>query len=75
VDDFGATRASRPENPADPSASRYGAYGTPEATPVTGADIFDLQIIATMLASSIQRIYTFNARDFLKFSELAVVTP
>ena len=43
--------------------------------PVTGADIFDLQIAATMLANGIQRIYTFNVADFEVFVELTVVTP
>jgi predicted nucleic acid-binding protein len=43
--------------------------------PVIGADIFDLQIVATMQASGIRRIYTFNADDFEVFSELEVVTP
>jgi predicted nucleic acid-binding protein len=42
---------------------------------VTGAAVFDLQIVATMLANHIQRIYTFNAQDFEVFPELAVVTP
>jgi predicted nucleic acid-binding protein len=43
--------------------------------PVTGGDVFDLQIIATMQANDIRRIYTFNTGDFEAFSELAVVTP
>jgi predicted nucleic acid-binding protein len=43
--------------------------------PVTGGDVFDLQIVATMQANGIQRIYTFNADDFKVFPELAVVTP
>jgi predicted nucleic acid-binding protein len=43
--------------------------------PVTGSDVFDLQIVATMQANSVQRIYTFNASDFALFSELSVVTP
>jgi predicted nucleic acid-binding protein len=43
--------------------------------PVTGANVFDLQIVATMLANDVQRIYTFNAADFEVFPELAVVTP
>jgi uncharacterized protein len=43
--------------------------------PVTGADAFDLQIVATMRANGIQRIYTFNRDDFEVFSELAVLTP
>jgi predicted nucleic acid-binding protein len=43
--------------------------------PVTGGDVFDLQIVATMQANGVQRIYTFNAGDFEIFPELAVVTP
>ncbi|MGA2115497.1 MAG: TA system VapC family ribonuclease toxin [Bryobacteraceae bacterium] len=43
--------------------------------PVTGGDVFDLQIVATMQANGIQRIYTFNADDFQVFPELAVLTP
>jgi predicted nucleic acid-binding protein len=42
---------------------------------VTGGDIFDLQIIATMQANGIQRIYTFNTGDFVAFPELTVVSP
>ncbi|HEX4136986.1 MAG TPA: type II toxin-antitoxin system VapC family toxin [Bryobacteraceae bacterium] len=41
--------------------------------PVTGGDVFDLQIVATMQANGIQRIYTFNAEDFKVFPELAVL--
>jgi uncharacterized protein len=43
--------------------------------PVIGGDVFDLQIVATMQANGVHRIYTFNADDFEVFSELAVVTP
>jgi toxin-antitoxin system PIN domain toxin len=43
--------------------------------PVTGGDVFDLQLVATMLANDVPRIYTFNARDFEPFPEVAVVTP
>jgi predicted nucleic acid-binding protein len=43
--------------------------------PVTGGDVFDLQIVATMQANGIQRIYTFNADDFKVFPELAVLAP
>lgn len=42
---------------------------------VTGSRVFDLQIVATMLANHIQRIYTFNAADFQEFPELTVVVP
>ncbi len=43
--------------------------------PVMGGRVFDLQIVATMKANDVQRIYTFNARDFELFSELMVVVP
>jgi hypothetical protein len=43
--------------------------------PVTGRDVFDLQIIATMQANDVAKIYTFNATDFAGFSELSIVTP
>ena len=46
-----------------------------ERHPVTGGDVFDLQIVATMLANGIRRIYTFNVDDFEVFSELVVVHP
>jgi predicted nucleic acid-binding protein len=42
---------------------------------VTGGDVFDLQLAATMLANDVPRIYTFNREDFEVFPELAVVTP
>lgn len=42
--------------------------------PVTGAGIFDLQIVATMRANSIVRIYTFDG-GFDEFSDLLVVAP
>lgn len=42
--------------------------------PVTGGDVFDLQIAATMQANGMQRIYTFNTADFAVFGELAVAT-
>jgi predicted nucleic acid-binding protein len=32
--------------------------------PVTGGNVFDLQIVATMQANGINRIYTFNSNDF-----------
>lgn len=50
--------------------------------PVTGGDVFDLQIVATMQANGVQRIYTFNTADFTfntadfdAFPELSIVTP
>ena len=42
---------------------------------VEGAGVFDLQIVATMSANTVQRIYTFNPGDFQVFAELTAVTP
>ncbi|HEX4053312.1 MAG TPA: TA system VapC family ribonuclease toxin [Tepidisphaeraceae bacterium] len=42
---------------------------------VVGSDIFDLQLVATMMASGIGRIYTFNSDDFKPFSRIQVLTP
>lgn len=42
---------------------------------VTGGEVFDLQIVATMRVNNVQRIYTFNAGDFDVFPELIVVVP
>ncbi len=43
--------------------------------PVTGGDIFDLQIVATMKLNGISRIYTFNTDDFKPFAEIEPLTP
>jgi predicted nucleic acid-binding protein len=43
--------------------------------PVTGGDVFDLHIVATMQAYDVHRIYTFNTADFAVFPELSIVTP
>ena len=43
--------------------------------PVTGGMIFDLQLVATMLANGVRRIYTYNRSDFETFAELDVLTP
>jgi len=42
---------------------------------VNGADVFDLQLIATMLENGVRRIYTYNQRDFEPFTELDIFTP
>lgn len=43
--------------------------------PVSAQQIFDLQIIASMLAHDIKTIYTFNKADFEKFEEIKVIVP
>ena len=60
---------------ATPARAVAGWMQLLQRRPVRGADVFDLQIVATMQAHGIQRIYTFNTSDFEVFSELAVLTP
>lgn len=43
--------------------------------PVTGLAIHDIHLAATMLSNGVNKIYTFNARDFKFFSELEVINP
>jgi predicted nucleic acid-binding protein len=43
--------------------------------PVTGSDVFHLQLVATMQGNGVQRIYTYNTKDFEVFSELSVIAP
>lgn len=43
--------------------------------PVTGGDVFDLQIMATMQVNGVQIIHTFNADDFKAFPEFLAVIP
>lgn len=46
-----------------------------EAHPVSGRDIHDLHLIATMLENGVKKVYTFNTKDFTPFSEIQVLTP
>ena len=43
--------------------------------PVRGGAIFDLQLIATLMANGVERICTFNRQDFEGFPGLQVLTP
>lgn len=38
-------------------------------------EIFDLQLISTMLANGVNKIYTFNVEDFSKIKEIKVLIP
>jgi predicted nucleic acid-binding protein len=58
-----------------PARTVEGCLDLLRRRPVTGGAVFDLQIVATMLANGIDRIYTFNTGDFEVFPELAAVTP
>jgi predicted nucleic acid-binding protein len=42
---------------------------------VARQDIFDLSLVATMLANRIACIYTYNQQHFTPFQELTVLTP
>ena len=58
-----------------PARAVAGWMQLPQRHPVTGGDVFDFQIVATMQANGIQRICTFNTDDFKVFPELAVLAP
>ncbi len=38
-------------------------------------EIFDLQLVATMLSNNVTRLYTYNSDDFTKFREIEVLSP
>ena len=42
---------------------------------VTGQDIYDLKIVATMIEHEIKTIITANEKDFLRYSEVEVINP
>jgi predicted nucleic acid-binding protein len=43
--------------------------------PVTGCQVFDAQLVATILRNGITRLYTFNRSDFEHFPGLEVLMP
>lgn len=43
--------------------------------PVRGRDIFDVQLVATMLGNGVSQIYTYNRKNFEKFNEIEVLAP
>jgi predicted nucleic acid-binding protein len=42
---------------------------------ITRQEIFDLQLVATMLVNNVTRLYTYNREDFIKFKEIEVLAP
>ena len=58
-----------------PASAVDGLLDLLRRNPVTGGEVFDLQIVAAMQANGIQRIYTSNVADFAVFSELSIVIP
>ena len=43
--------------------------------PVSGRKVFDVQLIASLLANGVTKLYTFNRADFEPFAEMEVLTP
>jgi len=43
--------------------------------PVTGRKIFDVQLVATLLANGVKKLYTVNRVDFVPFAAIEVLTP
>ncbi len=43
--------------------------------PVSGGAVFDLQLVATMMANGISKICTYNRRDFEGFPGIQILTP
>ena len=58
-----------------PAQAAAGWVALLKQHPVTGHDVSDLQLVATMLANGVQRIYTYNTGDFSVFPELTVLVP
>ena len=42
---------------------------------VSRQEIFDLQLLATMISNRVTRIYTYNQAHVSKFKEIEAVTP
>lgn len=42
---------------------------------VKGPEIFDLQLVATMLVNNVTKIYTYNKEHFSRYKEIEVWTP
>jgi predicted nucleic acid-binding protein len=42
---------------------------------ITKQEIFDLQLVATMLTNNVTRIYTYNHDDFSKFKQIEILIP
>jgi toxin-antitoxin system PIN domain toxin len=43
--------------------------------PISGSDVFDVQLVATMLANGVRKIFTFDRAHFERFNEIDVLTP
>jgi hypothetical protein len=43
--------------------------------PVTGRKVFDVQLVATLLANGVKKLYTSNRVHFVPFAVIEVLTP
>jgi predicted nucleic acid-binding protein len=46
-----------------------------KTNPVQGPQVFDLQIVATMLAHGVTKLFTYNTKDFRQFTDLELFEP
>ena len=46
-----------------------------EKHPVTGHDIHDVHLAATMLSNGVSKIYTYNVKDFVPIPDIEVLNP
>jgi hypothetical protein len=46
-----------------------------KTNPVKGPDVFDLQIVATMLAHGVTKLFTYNGADFRQFPDVELFEP
>jgi predicted nucleic acid-binding protein len=46
-----------------------------KTNPVRGPHVFDLQIVATMLAHGVTKLFTYNGTDFRQFADLELFEP
>jgi predicted nucleic acid-binding protein len=46
-----------------------------KTSPVRGPHVFDLQIVATMLAHGVTKLCTYNGADFRQFTDLELFEP
>jgi len=58
---LGVAGTSRPVGIADPCPCGRSWMDLLKPRPVTGSSVFDLQIVATMLANGVNRIYSTTA--------------
>jgi predicted nucleic acid-binding protein len=46
-----------------------------KTNPVKGPRVFDVQIVATMIAGGVTKLFTYNEADFRSFEQLEIIEP